>query len=99
MDRLNGVSWSKGCYMGQELTARIHYRGLMKKRLVPVALEGPTAASDSDLTQDGKIVGSLRSTAGEVGLALMRIDALEQSIPIVAGDTKVTPRQAIWEKG
>ncbi len=39
-DELNGVSWSKGCYMGQELTARTKYRGLVKRRLVPVAVAG-----------------------------------------------------------
>ncbi len=41
-DELHGVSWSKGCYMGQELTARTKYRGLVKRRLVPVAIAGPT---------------------------------------------------------
>ena len=39
-DELSGVSWSKGCYMGQELTARTKYRGLVKRRLVPVAING-----------------------------------------------------------
>jgi folate-binding protein YgfZ len=40
-DELHGVDWQKGCYMGQELTARIKYRGLVKKRLLPVRIEGP----------------------------------------------------------
>ncbi|MEM7445606.1 MAG: folate-binding protein [Pseudomonadota bacterium] len=97
LDRLNGVSWSKGCYMGQELTARTHYRGLMKRRLVPVELEGPTPEQGADLIQDGKTVGAMRSTAGEVGIVLMRLDALEQSAPIMAGETKITPRRAVWE--
>ena len=44
-DELGGVSWSKGCYMGQELTARTKYRGLIKRRLVPVAVEGPLPPS------------------------------------------------------
>jgi folate-binding protein YgfZ len=39
-DELHGVSWTKGCYMGQELTARTKYRGLVKRRLVPVRVEG-----------------------------------------------------------
>lgn len=99
LDQLNGISWTKGCYMGQELTARVHYRGLLKKRLVPVELDGPTPIAGSDLTQNGRVVGGLRSTAGEIGLALLRLDALKQPEPIVAGATKVTPRQAVWEKG
>jgi folate-binding protein YgfZ len=41
-DELNGVDWQKGCYIGQELTARTRYRGLVKKRLMPVRIEGPT---------------------------------------------------------
>ena len=42
-DELNGVDWNKGCYIGQELTARTKYRGLIKRRLVPVRIDGPAA--------------------------------------------------------
>lgn len=97
LDRLNGVSWSKGCYMGQELTARTHYRGLLKKRLVPVELDGPVPESGIDLTQDGKPVGSMRSTAGDVGIALLRLDALKADAPIMAGETRIAPHLAVWE--
>ena len=44
-DELNGIDWQKGCYLGQELTARTRYRGLVKKRLLPVAVEGRSAAA------------------------------------------------------
>ena len=44
-DELNGVDWQKGCYMGQELTARTKYRGLIKKRLFPVRVEGAPAGT------------------------------------------------------
>lgn len=40
LDALNGVSYSKGCYVGQELVARTHHRGVIRKRLMPVSLEG-----------------------------------------------------------
>ncbi|MBL8677325.1 MAG: folate-binding protein YgfZ, partial [Alphaproteobacteria bacterium] len=40
LDELNAISWTKGCYMGQELTARTKYRGLVRKRLFPVKIEG-----------------------------------------------------------
>ena len=43
-DFLNGISWTKGCYVGQELTARIRYRALVKKRLFPVRIEGTAPA-------------------------------------------------------
>jgi len=44
-DELNGVDWQKGCYIGQELTARTRYRGLVKKRLTPVRIEGLSDAT------------------------------------------------------
>ncbi len=47
-DELNGVDWNKGCYIGQELTARTKYRGLIKRRLVPVAIDGPAPSSGND---------------------------------------------------
>jgi len=50
-DELNGVSWSKGCYMGQELTARTKYRGLVKRRLVPVTVDGPARPRHPDLAR------------------------------------------------
>lgn len=40
LDALNGVSYSKGCYVGQELIARTHNRGVVRKRLMPVTIEG-----------------------------------------------------------
>jgi len=40
-DELHGVDWDKGCFMGQELTARTKYRGLVRKRLMPVRVDGP----------------------------------------------------------
>ena len=82
-DELNGVSWSKGCYMGQELTARTKYRGLLKRRLVPVSAAAPLPAPGTAVTREGQEVGTLRSTNGSVGLALVRLDALDA--PLVCG--------------
>ena len=92
-DELGGVSWTKGCYMGQELTARTKYRGLLKRRLMPVALSGD-ATSGSPVSRDGAEVGVLRSVAGMQGLALLRLDALEGRL--MAGNAEVTPRPAAW---
>jgi folate-binding protein YgfZ len=57
-DELHGVDWDKGCYMGQELTARTRYRGLVKRRLVPVEIDGPQPAPGTQVTADGKVSGS-----------------------------------------
>ena len=79
-DELSGVSWTKGCYMGQELTARTKYRGLLKRRLVPVSAESALPPSGTPVTKDGVEVGTLRSSNGELGLALMRLDAIDAAV-------------------
>lgn len=79
-DELSGVSWSKGCYMGQELTARTKYRGLIKRRLIPVAVEGPLPACGSLITKNGVEVGTMRSGQGELGLASLRMDAIGSTL-------------------
>lgn len=78
-DELGGVSWSKGCYMGQELTARTKYRGLLKRRLVPVALEGALPQPGTPILHGAEEVGVLREgVAGTpaLAMALLRLEAL-----------------------
>ncbi len=94
-DELNGVDWDKGCYMGQELTARTKYRGLVKKRLVPVELSG-SAESGSDLMLDGKVVGDLRSVTGQHGIAMIRLQALIAGQTLKAGEADVKPLVPNW---
>jgi hypothetical protein len=75
-DALNGVSWTKGCYMGQELTARTRYRGLIKRKLVPVrgaALPPP----GTPVLRGAAEVGQMRSSRDGLGLASLRLEALE----------------------
>ena len=79
-DELNGVSWSKGCYMGQELTARTKYRGLLKRRLVPVHADAALPPPGTPVLRDGAEVGTLRSAKGGLGLALIRLDALDAKL-------------------
>jgi hypothetical protein len=95
-DELRGVSWSKGCFMGQELTARTRYRGLVKKRLMPVELAGPLPARDTPLMQGGTEVGVMRSGRDRSGLALLRLEALGHDAAITAGRTVLTPRVPDW---
>ena len=92
---LNGVSWTKGCYMGQELTARTKYRGLLKRRLVPVAVVGPLPARGTPVTHDGADVGDMRSSVGDLGLALLRIDRMEARA-LTCGDATLIPHVPAW---
>ncbi len=94
-DTLNGVDWDKGCYVGQELTARTHYRGLVKKRLTPVVIEGAAPAFGTQVTCDGRDAGEMRSSSGEMGLALLRLDGIERSTAdgtaLLSGDARLVP--------
>lgn len=94
-DELNGIDWDKGCYMGQELTARTKYRGLIRKRLVPVEIEGPVPPAGTPIMLEGSEVGEMRSGAGDLGLALIRIEHMDKA-PFAVGDARVTPRKPRW---
>jgi folate-binding protein YgfZ len=76
-DTLNGIDWDKGCYLGQELTARTKYRGLVKRRLVTVTLDGPAPDPGTPVLLDGRDVGVLRTAAGGHALASLRLEAIE----------------------
>jgi len=93
-DELRGVSWTKGCYMGQELTARTKYRGLVKRRLVPVEVEGPLPSAGTRVLRNGVEVGTMRSGRDQRGLAVLRLDALRDRLS--SGDALLTPRIPGW---
>ena len=93
-DELHGVSWTKGCYMGQELTARTKYRGLLKRRLMPVRVEGPLPPPGTQVLHGGTEVGTMRSGRDELGLALLRLDAL--GVPLTCGRATLHPAPAPW---
>jgi folate-binding protein YgfZ len=95
-DELGGVSWTKGCYMGQELTARTKYRGLLKKRLFPVAVEGPLPPRGTPVTRAGAEVGEMRSGRDGLGMALLRIEAATDAAPLSAGQAVLRPRIPGW---
>jgi folate-binding protein YgfZ len=95
-DELNGVDWQKGCYIGQELTARTKYRGLIKRRLMPVEIEGRTPAPGTIVMADGHEVGEMRSSCNGVGLALLRIKPVVDGKRLEAGATTLVPSRPGW---
>ena len=94
-EELNGVDWNKGCYVGQELTARMKYRLLVKKRLMPVRIDGPAPAPGTPIMLGDQEAGEMRSASGSLGLALLRLELVEQADregrPLQAGDSALTP--------
>src|SRR3546814_3925305 len=66
---LNGVSFSKGCYVGQENTARMHHRDKLRRRLLPVKIVGAPGDEAELRTGEGQAAGELRSQVGEIGRA------------------------------
>jgi len=95
-DELNGVDWQKGCYVGQELTARTKYRGLIKKRLFPVHIDGPAPAPGTIVTLDGKDAGEMRSARDGQGLALLRLDAVAENRGLSADAATLVPMRPDW---
>lgn len=74
-ERLNGVAFDKGCYVGQELTARMKHRTSVKKLLVPVEVEGGAPAPGTEIVNaDGKAAGEIRSGHGNHAIAWLRLE-------------------------
>lgn len=88
-ERLNGVDFRKGCYVGQEVTARMKHKTELRKGFATVALDGPPPIAGTKVTNaDGKEVGELTTVAGNRAIAYLRFD--RATGPLMAGETKVT---------
>lgn len=79
IDELSGVSFDKGCYMGQEVTARMHYRGLTKKHLYSItSADNALPETGSDIMIDGSYIGNMRSQSDNIGIALLKDSAVDR---------------------
>ncbi|MGA9091996.1 MAG: folate-binding protein [Bradyrhizobium sp.] len=109
MDRLHGVDFDKGCYVGQEVVSRMQHRGTARTRTVRILLDGPAPEPGAVVLAGDKPVGTMGSAAGHHGLALIRIDraadALAAGTPLTSGglairfaepdDLQSTPKQTV----
>ena len=98
-EELNGIDWQKGCYIGQELTARTKYRALIKKRLMPVVIDGPLPAPGTLVMLGDQEAGEMRSGRDGLGLALLRLEAVAEASagkPLTAGTATLVPRKPGW---
>jgi folate-binding protein YgfZ len=97
LEELNGVSFTKGCYVGQELTSRMKHRATARKRILAVTADSPLPDSGTPVTRGGAEIGELMSNHGWTGFALVRIDRLEQTQgQILAGEIVVALKRPAW---
>jgi hypothetical protein len=101
MDQLGGVSFTKGCFVGQEVVSRMQHRAHVRKRVVPVeAVAGHDIPSGADVVTGTAVIGKIGSVAGRKGLALVRLDRAAESKakgqPLKAGDIEIVLRKPDW---
>jgi hypothetical protein len=87
-ERLHGVDFRKGCYVGQEVTARMKHKTELRKGLVTVGLEGDAPPGTQIETEDGRPAGTLHTVSGAQAIAYLRFDRAKG--PLVAGKARVT---------
>ncbi len=101
LDQLGGVSFKKGCYVGQEIVSRMEHRGTARSRILPVALDGAAPPSGTEVRAGEKLMGTLLSSAGHDALAQLRLDKLaETDAPLMADGVRLhvlKPRWAAYE--
>jgi folate-binding protein YgfZ len=96
---LNGVSFNKGCYVGQELTSRMKHRATSRKRILTVTAETPLPAS-GPVAKGGAEIGELLSSHGHTGFVLIRLDRLEEaSGDVTAAQIPVALHKPAWLAG
>jgi folate-binding protein YgfZ len=93
-DRINGVDFKKGCYIGQEVVSRMQHRGTARKRIVKVVFSGEAPPPGVEIKARDSLIGTMGSSRGEHGLAMVRLDRLEEAkaagLRLVAGDIPLT---------
>lgn len=96
---MQGISFSKGCYIGQELTARTHHTGVIRKRLMPVRLSAPVQDLEEGAelqTGSGKLAGKHRAGVGNLGLSLVRTAHANEVLTLKSSDdTTVTLKASV----
>lgn len=93
LDQVSAVAFDKGCYIGQEVVSRMEHRGTARRRPVIVRAEAALPQAGADIVAAGRPVGTLGTTAGNEGIAIVRLDrvraAMNDGEPILAGGVPV----------
>jgi folate-binding protein YgfZ len=100
LDQNGGVGFKKGCYVGQEVVSRMQHRGTARRRILIAVGDAPLPSAGTAITVDDRLIGTLGSSAGHEGLALVRIDkaadAMTRSAPVLAGEVSLRLSIPSW---
>jgi hypothetical protein len=98
LDQLHAVSFSKGCYVGQEVVSRTQHRSTARNRILPVWFSGDVVRG-ADIKAGDVRVGTMLSSQDGKGLALMRLDRLaEVTLPLMIDDVRISVSKPVWAK-
>ena len=97
LEELKGVSFTKGCYVGQELTSRMKHRATARKRILTVTANEALPAAGAAITRGGSEIGELTSSHGARGFALVRLDRWDETQGETrAGEIVVALKRPAW---
>jgi folate-binding protein YgfZ len=97
LDELNAIAFDKGCYVGQELTARMKHRGTARKRLLLVTADGPLPPVGSEISDGAAVLGDIVASYGSQGFALTRLDRWSDAKgALTAAGIPVSLRKQDW---
>jgi len=102
LDQLSGVSFTKGCYVGQEVVSRMQHRGTARSRILPVKVAGGANVNGAEVKAGDRVIGTLLSFDGEDALALLRLDRLYEAANdgrvLLTDGRRVHVRRPQWAK-
>jgi len=88
-EALNGVDFGKGCYVGQEIVARMKYKGGVRRSLYRIEGDKDLPAAGEKITAADKTIGEMRSSLGAIGLAQCEISEVAPGKKYFCGDVKI----------
>lgn len=93
-DQTGGVTFPKGCFIGQEVVSRMQHRGTARRRILVARAESALPPMGTPITAGGREIGAMGGSVDGIGLALVRIDrvkdAIDSGTPVLAGETALT---------
>lgn len=99
-DQLGAVSFTKGCYVGQEVVSRMQHRGTARRRIVPVSASATLPETGTEIRGGASLIGTLGTVCGDRALAMLRLDRAAEAIrkgeTLTAGDVAVEIQIPPW---